>query len=171
MKLSDNFTLQEFTTSETAMRNNIAEQYQPSLEIVNNLKNLALHIAEPIRSKFGSFSPTCAYRCKRLNDKVKGAKTSLHLKGCAFDETFIKNGLNISGEVFFWILKGGIFKFTELIWELGDENNPSWLHIGYDEKNLSKEILVAKKNVFGKIGYINYLGSELNQKHKAHGKV
>jgi hypothetical protein len=165
MKLTTNFSLSEFTASETAMKNGFAEQYQPTKEIVDNLRKLAQHLAEPIRAKFGSFSPTVAYRCERLNNAVKGAKKSEHLQGKAFDETFIKDGVNISGEVFKWLLKSGL-QWSKLIWEFGDENNPRWLHIGYDETNLNNEVLIAKKNTFGKTIYINYKGSDLETKHK-----
>jgi hypothetical protein len=165
MKLTTNFSLAEFTTSETAMKNGFAEQYQPTKEIVDNLRKLAQHLAEPIRAKFGSFSPTVAYRCERLNNAVKGAKKSEHLQGKAFDETFIKDGVNISGEVFKWLLKSGL-QWSKLIWEFGDENNPRWLHIGYDEKNLKNEVLVAVKFKNGQVRYIDYFASELKQKHE-----
>jgi hypothetical protein len=165
MKLSTNFSLSEFTASETAMKYEFAEQYNPPLEVISNLKKLAENLAEPIRAKFGSFSPTVAYRCERLNNAVKGAKKSEHLQGKAFDETFIKDGVNISGEVFKWLLKSGL-QWSKLIWEFGDENNPRWLHIGYDETNLNNEVLIAKKNTFGKTIYINYKGSDLETKHK-----
>ena len=165
MKLSTNFSLSEFTSSETAMKNGFAEQYNPPLEVVNNLKKLAENLAEPIRAKFGSFSPTVAYRCKRTNDKVGGAAKSEHLRGQAFDETFIKDKVNISGQVFLWLINSGL-KWSKLIWEFGDENNPRWLHIGYDITNLNNEVLIAKKNTFGKTIYINYKGSNLETKHK-----
>lgn len=171
MKLSEHFTLNEFVTSETAMKNGFTEQYQPPLEVVNNLKKLAINIAEPIRKEFGSFSPTVAYRCKRTNDKVGGAKSSEHLIGCAFDETFIRNQKNISSEVFFWILKGGIKDFGQIIWEFGDVYNPRWLHISYNEKNQRRQVLVARKNVLGKTIYENYYSSEYFTTHRAKGLI
>lgn len=170
MRLTQNFTLKEFTNSETAAKNGFLEQYNPTENIVNNLRKLATHIAEPIRAEFGSFSPTVAYRCERVNTAVKGAKNSEHLRGQAFDETFIKDGKNISGEVFFWLLKSKL-QWSKLIWEFGDVNNPRWLHIGYDESNLKNEVLVAKKLGNGRVVYENYFISQLRIDHAKLGRI
>jgi len=154
MKISDNFTLAEFTKSETAMKKGYREQFAPSPEIVENLKALAVNIAEPIRAKFGSFSPTVAYRCERTNKAVGGAIKSEHLTGCAFDETFLNGDKNISREVFEWIIKGGLTKWSKLILEFPDKNGvPRWLHIGYDRKNLTKQVLVIDRTTPNGIDY------------------
>ena len=165
MKLSQNFTLNEFTTSETAMKNGFSENYNPSNEVIENLKKLALLVAEPIRIEWGSFSPTVAYRCKRLNDKLGGAKKSQHLLGQAFDETFIHEGINICDKVFFWLIKSKV-PFTKLIWEKGNKDCPNWLHIGYTE-GVKKEVIYTND---GK-NYINYFGSELEKYHKSKGII
>ena len=78
--------------------------------------------------------------------------------------------MNISGDVFFWILKGGLKNWTELIWEFGDDNNPRWLHVGYDAKRLDKKVKVAVKGTFGN-SYPNYYTTDLFKKHKAIGKI
>jgi len=165
MNLTFNFTLKEFINSETATKNGYSEQWNPSQEIINNLTDLAANVAEPIRKRFGSFSPTVAYRCARTNKAVGGASNSEHLYGKAFDETFVKDGKNISGEVFDWIVAGGLPKWSKLILEFPDKNGvPRWLHIGYDKKNLSKQILVAEKNMFGKTVYTDFFKSKWYQK-------
>lgn len=164
MKLSNNFTLNEFTNSETAKKENISEQFTPPQEVIENLKFGALNIAEKIRTEFGSFSPTVAYRCERLNKKIGGSNTSMHSTGEAFDETFIINGINISAQVFFWLIKSNL-PFTELIWEKGDSKNPNWLHIGW-KKQAEKEILVYN----GK-SYYNYLGSQMHKEHQKLGLI
>ncbi len=160
LTLSPNFSLKEFTRSETAMKKGFTENYTPSKEVIENLRKLALNVAEPIRKEWGSFSPTVAYRCKRLNDALGGAKQSQHLLGQAFDETFIHDGINVCDKVFFWLIKSNV-PFTKLIWEKGNENCPNWLHIGYTE--------CAKKEVLytfdGKV-YVNYFGSVLERHHK-----
>lgn len=158
MKLSKNFTLNEFTNSETAKKNGYSEQFNPDAKIIENLNFGALNIAEPIRNEFGSFAPTVAYRCARLNKKIGGSLTSMHNTGEAFDETFIKDGINISAKIFFWLLKSNL-PFTELIWERGDSKNPNWLHIGW-RKQANKEILV-----FNGKSYYNYYGSAMNKEH------
>lgn len=168
MKLSTNFSLAEFTNSETAKRDPVkfAEQFNPPGNIIENLKFGAVNICEPIRKKFGSFSPTLAYRCAALNTAIKGSGTSMHLTGEAIDETFIYDGKNTSAEVFFWLLKNkATIPFTELIWEKGEENQPNWLHIGW-RKQKEQEVLVftGKK-------YINYYQSDYYKIHKGKGLV
>ena len=86
-KISPNFELSEFLKSETAMRKGIKEQYNPPKEVVDNLMLLAQNIAEPIRAKFGSFSPTQGYRCPRLNKLISKSTKSEHLFGKAFDQS------------------------------------------------------------------------------------
>lgn len=165
MNLTFNFTLKEFINSETATKNGYSEQWNPGAEIINNLTALAENVAEPIRKKFGSFSPTVAYRCTRTNKAVGGASNSEHLFGKAFDETFVKDGKNISREVFDWIIAGGLLKWSKLILEFPDKNGvPRWLHIGYDRNNLSKQVLVAEKNIFGKTVYTDFFKSKYYKK-------
>jgi hypothetical protein len=166
MKLSQNFTLAEFTNSETAKKEGYSEQFTPDSQIIENLSYGALNIAEKIRTKFGSFAPTVAYRCERLNKKIGGSSTSMHVTGEAFDETFLRNGVNISSEVFFWLVKNkDKIPFTELIWEKGDSKNPNWLHIGW-RKQSQKEILV-----FNGKSYYNYYGSAMHKEHIKLGLV
>ena len=160
MQLSDHFTLAEFTNSETAKKNGFIEQFNPSDKVIHNLTLLAQNVAEPIRYKFGSFSPTCAYRCERTNVAVGGAKASKHLTGQAFDETFIKGGKNISGKVFEWLLRTD-GHWTKIIWEFGDNDNPNWLHIEYVEGAKKEVYYTFKKGV-----YVPFFGSVLEKYHK-----
>jgi zinc D-Ala-D-Ala carboxypeptidase len=160
MKLSEHFTLQELTASETAMKNGFTEQYSPSIEVIENLKLVAVNLLEPIRAKFGSFSPTVGYRCPRVNKKVGGATNSEHLRGCAIDETFIRGGINICDEVAHWLMNESGLRWSKLILEMpfkdGYITNYRWLHIGYDKNNLNNQVLVAKKNVLGQTYYESY---------------
>ena len=142
LTLSPNFSLNEFTNSETAKRDfeKYKEQFNPPQEIIENLKFGAVNIAEAIRKEWGTFSPTCAYRCPKLNTAVGGSKTSMHVTGEAMDETFIKDGVNISNKVFWWLVANKHkIPFTELIWEKGTDENPQWLHIGW-KKQKEQEI-------------------------------
>jgi hypothetical protein len=64
----------------------------------------------------------------------------MHITGEAMDETFIKNGVNISNKVFWWLVANKHkIPFTELIWEKGTDENPAWLHIGW-RKQKNQEI-------------------------------
>lgn len=166
MKISKYFTLEEFVTSETAMKSGFKEQYNPSPEVVKELTYLAVNAADPIREYWGSYSPTVAFRCARTNKAVGGASNSDHLRGQAFDETFIKDGKNISREVFEWILAGGLKSWSKIILEFPDSKGvPRWLHIGSSENKQDKTVLVAYKKMNTKTGkeetvYENYYTSK-----------
>lgn len=172
MKISKYFSLEEFTRSETASKLGMIEQYNPSQEVIENLKKLAVNVADPIREQFGPWSPTNGYRCSKLNEyfrKTIGAsKNSKHLTGQAFDETFIKGGKNISHEVFYWLLANrDTVKWTKIIWEKGNVDCPRWLHVEYVEGE--------KQRVFVKIdgvpGYPNYFETAYYLQHREKGLV
>lgn len=124
MQLSQHFTLEELIYSKTALSNKI-DNTPKDKKIINNLTYLAINILEPIRKEFGAFSVSSAYRCKELNTKVKGSKTSMHLYGNAVDIDFGVRNLEL-----FEFVKNNL-DFSELINEYPDENGiPKWCHIG-----------------------------------------
>lgn len=87
MLLSKNFSLQEFTRSETADR--VGIKNRPLFEHVLNLSYLASRM-EAVRRLLGDrpIAITSGYRCHKLNVAVGGSATSDHTRGLACD--FIK---------------------------------------------------------------------------------
>jgi len=169
MKVSKYFTLKEFQSSEIAKKNGYTEQFSlPPIEVIENIRLLATIVADPIREFFGSFSPTNGYRCERLNKAVKGVKNSKHTKGQAFDETFIKDGKNVSDTVFFWLLKNkDTVHWTKIIWEYGNEDSPAWLHIEYVKGEKQQVFVKKSKNP----AYLNYYNTDFYKVHKEQGKL
>lgn len=142
MKLSNNFSLSEFTKTETGLPN------RPSQEVVNNLKYLVQYVLQPARDKFGPIEITSGYRSPEVNAAVGGSATSDHLFGRAAD---IKH--EDMAAVFAYIRKYTHFK--QLIWEFGTDNEPAWIHVSYELNNNRGEVLKAiKKN--GKTKYIKF---------------
>jgi len=143
MKITDNFTLEEFTNSFTATRKGFKEQFNPNAEIIYNLRIASMNTLEIIREKFGGFSPTSAYRCERLNKAVGGSSKSFHCFGMAFDINLRER----NKELFKFIYTH--LQFSELIYEYGNENNPDWVHVAYDQNNLNNVVKrVTKKGTF-----------------------
>jgi len=139
MKLSEHFDLKELTASGTARRLGFTEQFEPGPEEVENLQRVAENILEPIRAKFGAFTPTSAYRCARLNEAVKGAPNSHHVMGFAVD---IDLGIR-NKELHDWVMNN--LEYTQLINEYPDaEGNPDWVHVSYNPQNLKKKNLTIK---------------------------
>ena len=163
MKLSKNFSLAELTRSTTATKQNIKEQFIPKSEIVENLSQLCENVLQPIRNEFGSFSPNSGYRCDALNKAVKGAKNSQHTKGKAADITIYKQGKNITGEVFFWLLENkSTVLWTKIILEYGNTFCPDWLHIEFVEEEQQQRKVLVK----GAGPYLDYYTSSYYKSHQ-----
>lgn len=84
MKLSEHFTLSEFTFSQTAVRRGIDNT--PNKDVVKNLTALCELILEPLRAAAGKpIRISSGYRSPALNKAVKGSATSQHCFGEAVD--------------------------------------------------------------------------------------
>lgn len=142
MKLTENFTLEEFIASDTAKERRIDNKPANST-VVLNLQRLANYLqrvrncyARPIRISSG-------YRCKALNDAVGGAKSSQHLTGEAAD---LITGSKSENKRLFDIIRkiGG---FDQLI----DEKDYAWVHVSYRAGRLRGEVLRYKGGKYYKI--------------------
>ena len=68
MRLSTNFTLEEFTRSQTAIRQNIDNT--PTEEHSENLKLLCEMVLQPVRDHFGPIAINSGYRGVVLNKTI-----------------------------------------------------------------------------------------------------
>lgn len=127
MQLSNNFYLSEFLESQTARRHNIKEQFNPSKEVIENLRLLCINVLQPLRDKAGPIKITSGYRCKRLNDLIRGSKTSQHMTGQAADI----QGLQANNAQLFEMIKKDNLPYWQLIWEFGSKQTPAWVHVSY----------------------------------------
>lgn len=153
MKLSNNFTLEEFYKSQTAIRNGIDNA--PSDEVIVNLECLVRNLLQPLRDKLGrGIRVSSGYRCQELNRRIGGALNSDHTKGYAAD-------IEVQGmdnkELFLFVRDN--FKFTKLILEFYEEGIPDsgWLHLSYNPSELKRYCYIAKKDSKGKTIYVPYL--------------
>jgi zinc D-Ala-D-Ala carboxypeptidase len=130
MKLSDNFWLYEFTRSQTAIEQDIEEQFNPPQDIVDNLNLLAKDILQPLRTEFQArIFPTSGYRCERLNKAVKGSENSDHMRGMAADIT-CKNPEGLYNLAI--ALK---LPYKQLIYY----PNRNFVHISYDPNDIRRQ--------------------------------
>lgn len=140
MKISKNFKLEEFTKSATADRYGIDNT--PSDEIKEHIIELVNKVMQPIRTKWGrAIVINSGYRCKKLNEKVGGSKTSQHMSGyaCDFETTNGNNAklFNMIKEM----IENGEIEVDQLIWEYGTKKNPNWIHVGLNETKMRNQIL------------------------------
>lgn len=83
MKLSQNFSMDEFIASDRATKDAIDNEMAP--ELISNAIWLCTVLLEPARTRFGPLRVTSGYRCAQLNEAVHGKPDSAHLYGCAAD--------------------------------------------------------------------------------------
>jgi zinc D-Ala-D-Ala carboxypeptidase len=148
MKLSKNFYLREFVRSQTATRKGIQNFPQP--EYIENLKALCENVIQPARESLGKpIFVSSGYRSPELNEAIGGSRTSQHCEGEAADLDYSDNG-----KLFFEILYN-VAVFDQLIWEFGDDLDPSWVHVSYKRNGDNRrQVLRAYKDKFGKTKYV-----------------
>ena len=152
MNLSKNLSLAEMISSESAKRNGIKNE--PTAEHLENMKNLAVNVFQPIRDHFNvPIHISSGYRSLALNKAIKGSLSSQHCSGEAMDIDM--DGTDITNAKIFNYIKDNLV-FDQLIWEFGTDKNPDWVHVSYESKGKQrKQVLKAiKKN--GKTAYTVY---------------
>ena len=89
MRLSKNFTYEEFIRSSTAERmgiDNRPKTKEEEKKVIENLRNLCLEVLQPLRDYVGApVHINSGYRCKALTLAVGGVKNSQHSRGEAAD--------------------------------------------------------------------------------------
>ena len=131
--LSEHFSLDEFTASQTATRQGIKNTPTPA--VVENLRMLAA-LLEQVRTLLGSHSIhiSSGYRSLALNRYIGSNDTSAHVRGYAADFTCPAFGKPI--EVAKEIAKSNL-KFDQLIYE------GTWVHLSCDPQN-RRQLLTAR---------------------------
>lgn len=147
MRLSKNFTLQEFTKSQTATRRGIDNT--PEGEHLEAAQALFENVVQPVRDNFGVTTINSGYRGPELNEAVGGSSNSQHCKGEAVD---IECPGVANYELASWIEAN--LDFDQLILEFYTPGIPDsgWVHVSYKPEGNRKSILTAAK-VNGKTEY------------------
>lgn len=142
MQLSENFTLTEFTKSQTGARLGIDNT--PQGEHLENLKNLVTKIIQPVRTKMGrALTINSGYRGPDLNKAVGGAATSQHCNGEAAD---IECPGVPNYDLAKWIQDN--LEFDQLILEFYTPGIPDsgWVHVSLKRSGAQrKQVLTAMK--------------------------
>lgn len=142
MNLSENFTLEEGTYSETAVRMHIDNQ--PSALQLQNMKIAAEHL-ELVREVTGAMRVNSWLRLPAVNEAVGGSKISSHMDGWAIDCSSSKH---TPYELCQLVKKAGI-KFDQMIHEYG-----RWMHISFAPEMRQQELTIFKPEVKYKPGIL-----------------
>jgi len=126
MYLSRHFSLNELTKSQTALRNGLDNK--PSIEEIVALTVLCNNILQPVRNKYGSFTPNSGFRTVELCKLVGSSEKSQHAKGEAADIEVVGTD---NYELAEWIAKN--LDFDQLILEFYNSDDPSsgWVHVSH----------------------------------------
>ena len=138
MNLSRNFTLQELTKSDTAIRKGIDNN--PNADQVEKLKLLCERVLQPVRDHFGRVKVTSGFRSPELCAAIGSSVNSQHAKAEAVDFEVI--GVD-NAEVADWIYTN--IRTDQLILEFytPGEPNSGWIHASYIEFNPRAQYLRA----------------------------
>ena len=143
MQLSENFSLNELTKSQTATRKGIDNT--PSGDEKENLKSLSIHILQKIRNHYERpVRVTSGYRSPELCEAIGSSAKSQHAKGEAAD--FEISGVD-NFDLAIWISKN--LDFDQLISEfyVEGDGDSGWVHCSYKADGTNrKQCLTAFKD-------------------------
>jgi len=141
IRLSENFYLEEFVTSQVAERHGYRNE--PNEKQIENLRLLCVNVLQPLRELVTvPIIISSGFRSFDVNAVAGGRFNSQHLEGKAAD--FTVPGMNLK-EVFELMPKH--FSFDQLIYEFG-----KWIHVSWNGEKNRNEILISRK-VVGKTEY------------------
>ena len=140
VRLSKNFSLQEFTKSQTATRRGLDNT--PGPEHLANATELFRNVVQRVRDQFGMTVINSGYRGEALNEAVGGSSKSQHCKGEAVDIECPGTG---NYDVAKWIEDN--LEFDQLILEFYTPGIPDsgWVHVSYKSEGNGKSILTAMR--------------------------
>ena len=156
MQLSKNFSLDEMTKSQTAIRMGLSNN--PSEGEVENLRLLCERVLQPVRDHFNHVvSVSSGYRSPQLCQAIGSSMDSQHAKGMAADFEIYGTPNN---EIFNWIKNNLLYDQMILEFWNSDEPNSGWLHVSYnpDSSENIKQNLRAYKDEDNKTQYKPMLG-------------
>ena len=156
MKLTPNFSLQELTKSDTAIRKGIDNE--PNADQIDKLKRLCEKVLQPVRDHFGRVKVTSGYRSPELCVAIGSSLNSQHAKAEAVDFECV--GVD-NAEVADWVHKN--LETDQLILEFytPGEPNSGWIHCSWIEGTPRASYLHAYRSE-GKTKYKPVLGGAKN---------
>ena len=141
--ISKHISYKEGVYSTTATRRGIDNT--PNDEQLDNMETIAEKVFEPLREWVGgAIKINSFFRSVKLNKAIGGSSKSQHCHGQAIDidDTFKV----VANSDMYNYIKNNL-DFDQLIWEFGDDDNPSWVHVSYvSEGNNRRRCLKAYKS-------------------------
>lgn len=133
MNLSPHFSLQEFVTSDYAIRHGL--KMEPDAVHITNMKRLCDTVLEPLRLFFGKpLKITSGFRSPELNQAIGGSSASQHCQGEAADITMagVPN-MTLAKHIY------AALPFDQLILEYPERGG--WVHVSLRERLNRRDVL------------------------------
>lgn len=133
------FTFRELLRSEIAIKNDVANMpfLYGEYYAYMNLEKLVDNLLDPIRERFATpVIVTSGYRCRRLNELVKGVEDSQHREGKAADFYFAGFTPKEMTQAFFEIADN--FDYDQLIYY----KKRHFMHISYNGDSNRRETFI-----------------------------
>ena len=148
MRLSANFTLAEFTKSQTATRKGLDNT--PDEEHLANAAALFENVVQKVRENFGVTVINSGYRGPELNEKVGGSPTSQHCLGQAVD---IECPGIANADIAEWITKNT--DYDQVILEFYTPGIPDsgWVHVSYKDNGDNRGFALTAMKEHGRTVY------------------
>ena len=157
MKLTPNFSLQELTKSDTAIRKGIDNN--PNADQIEKLKKLCENVLQPVRDHFGRVKVTSGFRSPELCVAIGSSINSQHAKAeaCDFEVLGVDNA-----EVADWVYKN--CQTDQLILEFYTPGEPQsgWIHASWVEFQPRAQYLRAYRDENKKVQYKPILGKAVD---------
>lgn len=154
MMLSPNFSLAEFTKSQTAARLGIANM--PGIAAMAAARRLCTDLLEPIRTLVGGpLVINSGYRAPAVNQAIGGSATSQHCKGEAADiERPGMSNFDLARAI-----EASGLDFDQLILEAYVPGKPGsgWVHVSFRQGANRLQVLTATPKRGGGMTYSNGL--------------
>jgi hypothetical protein len=125
------------TRSGVALEHDIPNK--PNPRQVSAMRELAQHVLEPLRQRFGPIVISSGFRSQQVNLLVGGAIGSQHLRGEAAD--IVVNDAARGLQLFRFIRDH--LDFDQLIWEPLGAATPRWLHVSYTTRRKNRRQVIG----------------------------
>ena len=153
MELTRNFTLEELTKSDTAIRKGINNN--PNAEQIEKLKVLCEKILQPVRDHFGRVKVTSGFRSPELCQAIGSSANSQHARAEAADFECV--GVD-NAELADWIKRELPYDQLILEYYTPGEPNSGWIHCSWIPEGRRAQFMHAYK-FEGKTKYKPITGS------------
>lgn len=154
-----NITLQSIINNDYAIKYDIDNT--PTPEHFDNLNTMINELYEPLCTRYTVIIPILpSYVSPTLNKYLEIDNSSLHLFGKALDINAKLLNRNLSNNQMYEYIKNNLI-YDQIIWVLGDDNEPEYVHISYDLENGNRgqilKLRTPESNIDIEIPYTTYI--------------